>query len=245
MSKYMLKLSYTLDGVKGVKAKGGSSRRETAEGAVKSVGGSVEAFYFALGETDAYVIADLPDVTVAAALALAVAAGGEAVVRTVQLVSPEDIDAAAVREVGYGRRLSDIPWIAELQPTQGEAVVTTATQPAPIFEPEMEMEAVKTERIEVDVEDHRTGEVRTLAFQGHWLVEPKEDPGLDRDQLVGVALTARGRIAVWWGPRGEAGSFCDFDTIEEAESLDLPDAVMRYARAALGGGGSSVVELDI
>jgi uncharacterized protein with GYD domain len=243
MSKYMLKLTYTLDGVKGVKAKGGSSRRETTEGAVKSVGGTVEAFYFALGETDAYAIVDLPDVTVAAALALAVTAGGEASVRTVQLVTPEDIDAASSREVGYGRRLSDIPWIAELQPSVGDQAMA-AMEPPPVI-PEPEMEAVKTERIEVDVEDHRTGEVRTLAFQGHWLVEPKEDPALEHGHMIGVALTARGRIAVWWGRRGDPGSFCDFDTIEEAESLDLPEAVMRYARSALGGGSSSLVELDI
>ncbi len=256
MPKYMLKLTYTLDGVKGVRAKGGSARRETTEGAIKSVGGSLEAFYFALGETDAYAVADLPDVTVAAALALAVTAGGEATVQTVQLVSPEDIDAASSREVGYGRRLSDIPWLSDLQPglfvPEGDAPVASVPlsvaepeyQTEPEAEPEPDLEAVKSERIEVDVEDHRTGQVRTLAFQGQWLVEPRDDPALDRGQVIGVALTARGRIAVWWGPRGEPGSFYDFDTIEEADSLDLPEAVMRYARSALGG-SQPVVELDI
>jgi hypothetical protein len=214
---------------------------------VKSVGGSLETFYFALGDTDAYAVVDLPDVTVAAALALAVTAGGEATVRTVQLVSPEDVDAASTREVGYGRRLSDIPWIADLQPSLHEPGRSSAAGPPVVAEPadDHEGEAAKTERIEVDVEDHRTGEVRTLAFHGQWLVEPKADPALDHDQMIGVALTARGRIAVWWGPRGEPGSFCDFDTIEEAESLDLPEAVMRYARSALGTGTVSVVELDI
>lgn len=243
MPKYMLKLTYTLDGLKGVRAKGGSSRREATEGAVKSVGGTVENFYFALGETDAYAIVHLPDVTVAAALALAIAAGGEAMVRTVQLVSPEDVDAASGREVGYGRRLSDIPWIADLQPALGEQGSREGESGPEIAEPDFD--AAKTERIEVDVEDHRSGEIRTLAFQGHWLVEPKQDPGLDEGQMIGVALTARGRIAVWWGPRGDAGSFCDFDTLEEAESLDLPEAVIRCARLALGASTASVVELDI
>jgi uncharacterized protein with GYD domain len=250
MPKYMLKLSYTLEGLKGVKAKGGSSRVEAAEGAVKSVGGSIEAFYFALGETDAFAIVYLPDVTLAAALALAIAASGEATVRTVQLVSPEDVDAASSREVGYGRRLSDIPWIADLQPLVTELQPSFDEEdPAPLELapdiPEPELEPPKSERIEVDVEDHRTGELRTLAFQGHWLVEPKQDPALEEGQLIGVALTARGRIAVWWGPRGDAGSFCDFDTIEEAESLDLPEAVMRCARLALGGTSDPIVELDI
>ena len=41
-------------------------------------GGTVEGFYFAFGDTDAYVIADLPGDTTAAAIALAVAASGAA-----------------------------------------------------------------------------------------------------------------------------------------------------------------------
>jgi uncharacterized protein with GYD domain len=40
--------------------------------ATESVGGTLEAFYFAFGEDDAYVIADLPDNETAAAVALAV-----------------------------------------------------------------------------------------------------------------------------------------------------------------------------
>jgi uncharacterized protein with GYD domain len=101
MPKYLLETNYTLDGVKGVVAKGGSARRAAAEAATKSAGGTVEAFYFAFGGTDVFVIVDLPDNAAAAALALAVGAGGGATVRTVVLLTPEEIDAATKSTVKY------------------------------------------------------------------------------------------------------------------------------------------------
>ena len=101
MAKYLLEVSYTLDGVRGVVAKGGTARRDAAAAAVTSVGGSIDAFYFAFGDTDVYVIADVPDNQAAAALALAVTAGGGAQVRTVVLLTPDEIDAATRRSVSY------------------------------------------------------------------------------------------------------------------------------------------------
>jgi uncharacterized protein with GYD domain len=47
MAKYLLEVNYTLDGVKGVKAKGGSARRAAAEAAAKSAGGKIDEYYFA------------------------------------------------------------------------------------------------------------------------------------------------------------------------------------------------------
>jgi uncharacterized protein with GYD domain len=101
MPKYLLEVNFTLDGVRGVVAKGGSARKAAAQTAAKSVGGKLEAFYFAFGGTDVVTIADLPDNTAAAALALAVAAGGGAAVRTVVLLTPAEIDAAAQTDVKY------------------------------------------------------------------------------------------------------------------------------------------------
>jgi uncharacterized protein with GYD domain len=101
MPKYLLEVNYTLDGVKGVKAKGGSARRAAAAGAAKSAGGSIDEFYFAFGSTDVFVIADFPDNTAAAALALAVTAAGGATVRTVVLLTPDEVDAAAGKSIGY------------------------------------------------------------------------------------------------------------------------------------------------
>jgi uncharacterized protein with GYD domain len=101
MPKYLLQTNYTLDGVRGLLAKGGSARRAAAQAAAKSVGGKVDAFYFAFGDTDVYVIADLPDNEAAAALALTVSAGGGAAVKTTVLITPDEIDGAAGKTVKY------------------------------------------------------------------------------------------------------------------------------------------------
>ena len=95
MPKYLLEVNYTLDGVKGVLAKGGSARKAAATAAVKSAGGKIEAFYFAFGSVDAYTIVDMPDEASAAALALTVSASGAVTIKTVALLAPSDIDAAA------------------------------------------------------------------------------------------------------------------------------------------------------
>lgn len=101
MPKYLLQVNYTLDGVKGVLAKGGSARKAAAQAAAKSVGGKVESFYFAFGSTDVYVIADLPDHAAAAALALTVSAAGGATVSTTVLLTPDEVDQATSAKVKY------------------------------------------------------------------------------------------------------------------------------------------------
>ena len=65
----------------------------------ESVGGQLESFYFAFGERDAYVIVELPDNESAAAVALTVNAAGGATVKTVVLLTPDEVDAAAKRSV--------------------------------------------------------------------------------------------------------------------------------------------------
>jgi len=101
MAKYLLEVNYTIDGIRGVIAGGGSAREKVARAAAKSVGGDVESFHFAFGETDVFVIADLPDNAAAAALALSVSAAGGATVRTVVLLTAAEVDAAAKQQVTY------------------------------------------------------------------------------------------------------------------------------------------------
>ena len=101
MPKYLLEVSYTLDGVRGVMAKGGSAREQAARAAAESVGGTLESFYFAFGSADVFTVADLPDNAAAAALALTVTAGGGATVRTIVLLAPAEIDAASQKSVTY------------------------------------------------------------------------------------------------------------------------------------------------
>jgi uncharacterized protein with GYD domain len=101
MPKFLFEASYTLDGVKGVQSEGGTSRRDAVAQVAESVGGQLESFYFAFGDRDAYVVVDLPDHESAAAVALTVNAGGGATVRTVVLLTPDEVDAATKRSVEY------------------------------------------------------------------------------------------------------------------------------------------------
>jgi uncharacterized protein with GYD domain len=101
MPKFLITASYTLDGVKGLQSAGGSSRREAVAQVAESLGGQLEDFYFAFGDHDAYVIVDLPDNESAAAVALTVNAAGGANTKTVVLLTPEEVDAAAKRSVDY------------------------------------------------------------------------------------------------------------------------------------------------
>ena len=82
-------------------AKGGTARVEAGTAGVESAGGTVEAFYFAFGGTDVYLIADLPDNAAAAAVALTVGAAGGATVRTTPLLTPEEVDRATKAKVEY------------------------------------------------------------------------------------------------------------------------------------------------
>jgi uncharacterized protein with GYD domain len=101
MPKYLLQVHYTLEGVNGILAKGGSARKAAAQAAAKSAGGKVESFHFAFGSTDAYVIGDFPDNSAAAAVALTVSAGGGATVTTTVLLTPDEIDKAVETHVKY------------------------------------------------------------------------------------------------------------------------------------------------
>jgi len=101
MPKYLLDVNYTLDGIRGVLAQGGTARQAAAQAAVESVGGTVESFYFAFGGTDLYGIVDMPDNVAAAAFALAIAAGGGVTCKTVVLLTTAEVDAAVAKQVSY------------------------------------------------------------------------------------------------------------------------------------------------
>jgi uncharacterized protein with GYD domain len=101
MAKYLIQASYTQEGAEGVRTKGGSSRRDAVAAAIEGVGGQLESFYFGFGEHDAYVTVDLPDNEAAAAVAMTVNAAGGASVKTIVLLTPEQVDEAAKRSVDY------------------------------------------------------------------------------------------------------------------------------------------------
>jgi len=102
MAKYLIKASYTQDGMKGVMKDGGTARVKAVERALAGVGGSVDAFYFAFGGDDVYVIADVPDH--AAAMAMAATVGSSGAIgnyETVVLMSPSEVDQAMKLSVDY------------------------------------------------------------------------------------------------------------------------------------------------
>jgi len=101
MAKFLWMASYTTDGVKGVLKDGGTSRRDAVQKMIESAGGKMEAFYFAFGDADVYIICDIPDVASAAAISMAINASGAVELRTVVLIPPEEIDQAAKKQVGY------------------------------------------------------------------------------------------------------------------------------------------------
>lgn len=101
MPKYLILANYSPEGIKGIIDKGGSSRRDALKAMCSAAGGSLESFYFAFGECDAYVTVDMPDNATAAALCMTAAASGLVGVSTVALLTPEEIDTASKTDVAY------------------------------------------------------------------------------------------------------------------------------------------------
>jgi uncharacterized protein with GYD domain len=95
MPKYFIQASYLGDGVQGLRKEGGSARRAAIEKACASVGGQLDVFYFAFGDSDVLAIMDLPDNETAAGVALLVASSGKVDIKTTVLLTPEQVDAAS------------------------------------------------------------------------------------------------------------------------------------------------------
>lgn len=108
------------------------------------------------------------------------------------------------------------------------------------------MDEPELERITVQVGEQSL----TVGFEGRWLVYPDPDHSRTREEshdaatYYGVALTARGRIAVYsahvndWRP----AELMDFDSLDDAEDHVPPDIL---ARAAAELGEERVVWRDI
>ena len=101
MPKYLLQVSYTADGTKGLLKDGGSKRRAAASTLVESLGGKIDCFYFAFGDTDVVAVVDMPDAASAAAASLAVNATGAVTSRLTVLLTPEEIDQATRKSATY------------------------------------------------------------------------------------------------------------------------------------------------
>jgi uncharacterized protein with GYD domain len=101
MPKFLWRGSYSIDGAKGLIEDGATKRRADAEKALASVGGKLEALYWAFGEDDVYGIVDFPDNVTAGAVSLATAAAGVVRVKTVVLMTAEEVDEATRKSHDY------------------------------------------------------------------------------------------------------------------------------------------------
>lgn len=101
MAKFLIRVNYKTKGTKGLLKEGGTGRRAAVKQLLESQGGKLEAFYFAYGDADAYVICDLPDAAAGIAISLTVNASGAANVSTIPLITAEEIDAAAKKTLVY------------------------------------------------------------------------------------------------------------------------------------------------
>lgn len=101
MPKYLIEANYLAEGINGLLKEGGTRRRAAVDELFKSMGGTVEAFYFAFGEEDVFIIGDLPDNATAAALAIRVNAAGVTQCKTTVLLTAQEVDVAVKKTGTY------------------------------------------------------------------------------------------------------------------------------------------------
>ena len=76
MPKYLISANYTAEGMEGVRAAGAKSRVDAVSTMLEAMGGRLESFHFAFGDTDVFAIAEVPDDEAAAAVAIAINGSG-------------------------------------------------------------------------------------------------------------------------------------------------------------------------
>ena len=101
MAKFLVQLSYSTDGAKGLRKDGGTKRVKVVTKALESIGGTVESFYFSFGVYDVVLVVDAPDNAAAAAVSLAVSASGAGHLVTTPLLTPDEMDHASGKKTAY------------------------------------------------------------------------------------------------------------------------------------------------
>jgi len=101
MPKYMISANYTAQGMEGIRSAGAKSRIDAVSTMLEAMGGRLESFHFAFGDTDVFAIAEVPDDEAAAAVAIAINSSGAVNIRTTKLLTVEQVDEALRRTVNY------------------------------------------------------------------------------------------------------------------------------------------------
>ena len=101
MPKFICVGSYTAEGLRGLRKDKAVGRKAAVSRALESVGGRLELMYYALGDHDVVLIADLPHSVSIAGFALVVSAAGLVRVKTTPLYTAEEIDMALMMRADY------------------------------------------------------------------------------------------------------------------------------------------------
>lgn len=99
MSSYLIQVSYSTEALRSL-IKSPQNRAEVVRKSIEKLGGKLVGLWLSFGDYDVVVVAEMPDNVKAAALAMAVAAGGTAKsVKTTPMLSIEE-GMAALKKAG-------------------------------------------------------------------------------------------------------------------------------------------------
>lgn len=101
MPKFLIKGSYTAEGLKGLKKDKASGREKAVATACEALGGKLDAIYYALGDDDVFVVVDVPSHVEVASLCVAAGASGLVNTHTVQLLTVAEMDKALGENAKY------------------------------------------------------------------------------------------------------------------------------------------------
>jgi uncharacterized protein with GYD domain len=101
MPKYLTRVSFTTEGVKGLQKQKAVHRRDAVAKLVESAGGKLDVLYFAFGQDDGIAIYDLPDNVTAASISIASNAAGHVHLSITPLMTVEEMDWAIDKSTGY------------------------------------------------------------------------------------------------------------------------------------------------
>jgi uncharacterized protein with GYD domain len=102
MPKFLVKATYTAEGLRGLQKDKASGREKAVAVACAAVGGKLDASYYALGDDDAFFVVDVPSHLQAAAFRVVVGwATGMANTRTVPLLTVAEMDKALGEDTKY------------------------------------------------------------------------------------------------------------------------------------------------
>jgi uncharacterized protein with GYD domain len=102
MATFLIKGTYTADGLNGLQKDKASGREKAFAAACEARGGQIVALYYALGQDDVLAFADLPGHVQAASLAASIGATGMfSSVQTVALLTVSEMDQALGDNTAY------------------------------------------------------------------------------------------------------------------------------------------------